>query len=239
MKPIIKANLKAALSHAVLNQSQPFKICKGESEMSAQTNEKQAVKNNIKIGQPITNADFVKKGETVLWEGKAADFKVVSPQSRRELIWKWLILPLCFLALIILHIRFNEKPNMIMVVGVVLLAAILAVTVFFKKGRIMKCRYVLTNQRVVLVNSDYAYYIRFKDLDAYRVVRDQTENPTVFFGSRIFKDIGGHLLWRAAAEITTDEINGDEASCFSLVYYNTVNADNLIKTLKELGLKEG
>ena len=99
--------------------------------------------------------------------------------------------------------------------------------------------WILTNQRVVLVNSDYAYYIRFKDLDAYRVVRDQTENPTVFFGSRIFKDIGGHLLWRAAAEITTDEINGDEASCFSLVYYNTVNADNLIKTLKELGLKEG
>ena len=35
-----------------------------------------------KIGQPVTNEDFIHEGEEVLWEGKPADFKVISPQSR-------------------------------------------------------------------------------------------------------------------------------------------------------------
>ena len=39
-----------------------------------------------KIGQPVTNEDFIHEGEEVLWEGKPADFKVISPQSRREIL---------------------------------------------------------------------------------------------------------------------------------------------------------
>lgn len=196
------------------------------------------IKKPTKIGQPITNESFLNKGEQVLWEGKPADFKTISPQSRREIIWKWVLLPLIFLVLILLHIKFNDSPNSIMIFGVILLASALAASVFLKKRKIMKCRYALTNERVVMVNSDYAYYIRFEDFDGFRVVRGQTENPTVLFGSNIYKDIDKHLLWRAASDISTERTDGDEASCYNLVFYNTVNAESLIEKLHELGIKE-
>ena len=112
-----------------------------------------------KIGQPVENEDFIHIGEKILWEGKPADFNVISPQSKRELFVKWLILPILFLITIMLHIHFTDKPNMALIIGLILLAVILAGTVFLKKKKIMKCRYLLTNERVVMVNSDYAYYI--------------------------------------------------------------------------------
>ena len=191
-----------------------------------------------KIGQPVTNEDFIHEGEEVLWEGKPADFKVISPQSRREILWKWLLLPILFAALIALHIHFTDVPNTALIVGLILLALILAGSVFLKRRKMLKCRYVLTSERVVLVNSDYAYYIPFGDLDGFRVVRDQTENPSVVFGSAIYKDIKNYLLWRAAADISTDRMSGDEASCSNLLFYNVVGADYLIAKLHSVGIQE-
>ena len=191
-----------------------------------------------KIGQPVENEDFIHSGEKILWEGKPEDFNVISPQSKRELFVKWLILPILFLITIMLHIRFTDKPNMGLVIGLILLAVILAGTVFLKKKKIMKCRYLLTNERVVMVNRDYAYYIPLSELDGFRVVRNQTVNPTIFFGTAIYKDIDKYLLWRAAADISTDTISGDEASCFNLVFYNLPDAERLITELNRIGLKE-
>lgn len=191
-----------------------------------------------KIGQPVENGDFIQSGEKNLWEGRPGDFKVISPQSKRELLVKWLILPILFFITIMLHIHFTDKPNMALVIGLILLAVILAGTVFLKKKKIMKCRYLLTNERVVMVNSDYAYYIPLGKLTGFRVVRNQTINPTIFFGSAIYKDIDKHLLWRATADISTDKIAGDEASCSNLVFYNLPDAEKLITELNKIGLKE-
>lgn len=191
-----------------------------------------------KIGQPVLNEDFIHDGEKILWEGKPGDFKVVSPQSRNEVLWKWLLLPLLFLALILLHIRFTDVPNKLLIIGLVLLALILAGSVFLKRRKVLKCRYLLTNERVVMVNSDYAYYIPLEDLDGFRVVRDQTENPSVAFGSAIYKDIKSRLLWRAAADISTIDTSGDEASCLNLLFYNVIGAEDLIAKLKSVGARE-
>lgn len=206
--------------------------------MDANMNTAKKSSGSLKIGQPVTNEDFLRDSEEVLWEGKPADFKVISAQSRGEIIVKWLVLPLMFLVLILLHIHFTDIPNMALIIGLILLALILAGSVFFKRKRIMKCRYLLTNERIVMVNSDYAYYIRLNDVDGFRVVRDQTDNPTILFGSAIYKDIEKHLLWRAAADISIDVISGDEASCFNLTFYNAKNADELIGKLHSLGIKE-
>lgn len=191
-----------------------------------------------KFGQPVLNEDFIHEGEEILWEGRPGDFKVISPQSRNEILWKWLLLPLIFLGMILLHMRFTDAPNLALVIGLILLALILAGTVFLKKNKILKCRYMLTDERVVMVNNDYAYYINLNKIDGFRVVRDQTPNPSVLFGSAIYKDIKKHLLWRAAADISTDTVNGDEASCYNLLFYNVIGADDLITKLHSIGMKE-
>lgn len=206
--------------------------------MNNNTKSAEKASNKWKIGQPVKNEDFLHDGEEILWEGKPEDFKVISPQSKNEILVKWLFLPVLFLVLILLHIHFTDSPNMALVIGLIILALILAGTVFLKRKKIMKCRYLLTNERVVMVNSDYAYYVRLSDLDGFKVVRDQTKYPTVFFGSAIYKDIEKHLLWRATADISSDKISGDEASCSNLVFYNTPDADRLIEELKQKGVKE-
>ena len=206
--------------------------------MSDQTKPAENKAKKWKIGQPVTNEDFMHDGEQILWEGRPGDFKVVSPQSKREILWKWFLLPIIFLALILLHIRFSDVTNVALITGLILLAVILAGTVFLKRKKILKCRYLLTGERVVLVNNDYAYYIRLEDLDGFRVVRDQTENPSVVFGSAIYGEIKHRLLQRAASDIITDRISGDEASCFNLVFYNVIGAEELISKLHSVGAKE-
>lgn len=206
--------------------------------MSAKNQKNESTKKKAKLGQPVENECFLNEGENILWEGNPADFKVVSPQSRNELIVKWILVPIFLLVLLVLHFKLNDSPNMGLVIGIILLMVFIAASVLLKKRKIMKCRYLLTDQRVLLVNNYFAYFIRFEDFDGFRVVRDQTENPSIVFGSQIYGDIQKRLLWRAASDISTEDTFGDEASCYNLVFYNTVNADNLIEKLHELGIKE-
>ncbi len=181
--------------------------------------------------------DVVREGEKVLWEGNPEPFGFISKATLREVCVKCLVIPAICIALGIMNARSVGKPDMGLIGVLVFINAALIFTAILKHPKVNAQHYLMTDQRVILLRFDEAYYIDLDKIDGFRVVTGKTDQPTVVFGKSIFPDIKSHLLWRACAAVTRTVSSETITKAEAFVFFNIKNAAALESQLRKAGVK--
>ena len=184
----------------------------------------------------LQNKDVIREGEKILWEGNPEPFGFISKPTLREVGVKCVLIPLISIVLGILNARSAGKLDMGLISVLIFVNAALIITAILKHPKVKAQHYLMTDQRVILMRLDEAYYIDLDKIDGFRVVTGKTDQPTVVFGKSIFPDIDSHLLWRACAAITRNVGTETIAEADAFVFFNIKNAAALETQLRKAGV---
>ena len=184
----------------------------------------------------LQNKDVIREGEKILWEGNPEPFGFISKPTLREVGVKCVLIPLISIVLGILNARSAGKPDMGLISVLIFVNAALIITAILKHPKVKAQHYLMTDQRVILMRLDEAYYIDLDKIDGFRVVTGKTDQPTVVFGKSIFPDIKSHLLWRACASVTRTVSSEVITEADAFVFFNIKNAAALETQLRKVGV---
>lgn len=176
--------------------------------------------------------------EKILWEGTPERYALFSKVTAREVAVKLIIEVIALLCTGYMFVnRSNMKsPGMIWIPAAIALIAV--VTFLNKRPKAMKQRYMMTDQRIFLMNPGEAYYMELGKIDAYQFVTDKSDFPSLVFGKEIFRDIPSHLLWRVCTEVPTKDIQSELAESKALVFFNVKNGAELDRLLQQAGVRK-
>ena len=180
--------------------------------------------------------ETLRENETVRWESKAKDFSVLGGKYGKKFIMRVVVAALIAAGIIAGHISSGSEPKTGLIVLIVAVVLAVAVTPFLEKGRLMKARYWITDQRVIIIGSDkLARSMEISYIDAIKVTADEGAKYCLVLGSCVFGDAEKSMRWRAGNPKMPEEAGSRKDCALGMILYNAEKAEEAVAMLKELG----
>ena len=180
--------------------------------------------------------EYLRENETVRWEGKAKAFSTLDGKYGKRFLVRVLVAVLVAAGIIAGHVASGTDPKMGLIALVVLAVIAIAAAPFLERMRLMKARYWITDQRVIMLGSDKL--MRSMDLDAidaFKVVADGSAKNCLVLGSVVFKDAEKSMRWRAGTPKAPEDAGSSREHALGMILYNVENAGEAVALLKTLG----
>ena len=173
---------------------------------------------------------YLQAGETVRWEGETAQFPLLEKTYSRRIWVQWIASTVVCGGLLFWYLSSDvvKETGIIVLLGVVL--ATLLLSPVWERYCLVKQRYWMTNRRIIVMSWDQTLYsMPLEDVDAYRVIRDQSSTPCLVLGSHRFEDIAKQLRWRACHP---KEDVQRASTVDGMILYAVKNVDEAVSFLK-------
>ena len=166
-------------------------------------------------------AGYLHKGEQVRWHGTSKDFPLLAKDTKTQIIVKWIAAVVLCGGFDGLYIKNNPEFSMGMVCAVLLIGVLVVASPFLEKRKVLGQEYWITDERAILRTKDGSFFsVKLDGLDAFRLVKDKTQEGTLVLGGLIFEDINRQLRWRACHPKTDVQSDGAADEAQGLVFYN-------------------
>lgn len=180
--------------------------------------------------------DYLREGERIQWQGKPESFPLMENGCKIQILRKWILSVVFASGLLACYLHFNEAPSVKFAAVVLLVAAVVIVSPIFERKTLMKNRYWITNQRVIQMTKELAFfYMELSDIDAFRVEKDAAERPCLVLGSRVFGDVKKQLRWRSSHPMVDAETQKEANQAVGMILYGVDNAEAAEALLKSAG----
>ncbi len=182
---------------------------------------------------------YLKKGEKVLWKGQPEQFPLLDEGSKTGILRKWVLTVVVAAGLIAGYIPNHAASEMGFVVGVLVCAAVLMALPFIEMRGLMRCRYWITDQRVIQMTKDGLFYsMDLADVDDLSIVKGKSVKDSLAVGSASFKEAQKYIRWRASHPMEDPEAIKGRDCVDGMVMYNIGNAEAAAALLRRLGRVE-
>ena len=180
--------------------------------------------------------EYLREGEHVLWQGKPKTFQVMEDGSKTQILRKWILTVLIAGGLLACYLNYNQHPSMKFVAIVVVVAVVVLVSPFTEKSGLLKNRYWITDQRVILMNREKTmFHMDLSDIDSFQVVEGPAERPCIALGSGVFGDIKKQLRWRAGHPLVDAADQKEAGEAMGMILYGVNDVDAAAALLREAG----
>lgn len=182
---------------------------------------------------------YLREGETVRWTGKTEEFAMLEKDAKCRILGKWIGTVIVVAAFIALYIGNNENWTIPTVAVVLVIGILLLVSPVIERNSLLKQRYWITDQRVILMSADqYFSSLEVEQLDEFRVENDATVNPTLVVGACLFEEGNRQLRWRGCHPKTASQsASAGRDVVEGLVLFSVTDGKEAAKYLGELCLK--
>ena len=171
-----------------------------------------------------------------LREGKPESFPLMENGCKIQILRKWILSVVFASGRLACYLHFNEAPSVKFAAVVLLVAVVVIVSPIFERKTLMKNRYWITNQRVIQMTKELAFfYMELSDIDAFRVEKDAAERPCLVLGSRVFGDVKKQLRWRSSHPMVDAETQKEANQAVGMILYGVDNAEAAEALLKSAG----
>ena len=172
-----------------------------------------------------TLKECLRENETVRWQGVQADFSLLDEANRRTILLKWLATALLTAGVLAVYLPGKETPSSGFIGLVALVAVMVVGAPLVERWSLRQQQYWITDQRAILMTRDKSLYsIELKELDGFRVVRDQAAEDCLVLGSCIFPEAEGQLRWRACHPKIDLRSQAGQGEARGMVFYCIRNA---------------
>ena len=164
---------------------------------------------------------ILREGELVLWQGRTEVFPLLAGDAKAQILGKWIGTVIAAIVILGLYIGNAGGRSMGMILAVLGVAVVLLVSPFVEQRSILRQRYWITSQRVILISGDQTvYFMEFAGIDDFQTVTGKTEYGSLVLGSCVFEDIKRQLRWRACHPKTDAQSSSTSGSALGLVLFN-------------------
>ena len=179
---------------------------------------------------------YLRKNEQVLWQGQPESFPLLDNGSRAAILRKWALTVIVASCLVAGYVPNHHGEGMGFVIAVLACSAILLLTPVLEMKGNMKCRYWITNQRVIQMTKDKVfYYMDLADVDDVAIVKDKTVTDSLAVGSAAFRDAQKYIRWRACHPMEDPEAAKGRDHVDGMIMYNIGGAEAAAALLRKLG----
>lgn len=177
---------------------------------------------------------YLRDGEQVCWQSKTENFPLLENDAKWLILGKWIGTVVVTFAILMLYIGNNPGWS-VKVVGLVLLvAALLVVSPIVERSSVLRQRYWITDQRVILMARDRSfYYMELSEIDDFQVVKGKTAHDCLVLGSCLFEEINRQLRWRACHPKTDVQSDGNADQAMGMVLFNVSNGEGAAAHLRQ------
>ena len=162
----------------------------------------------------------LRDGEQVLWSGKTEVFPLLAGDAKVQILSKWIGTVAAAIVILALYIANGGNGNG-MIAVVLGVAVLLLVSPFVEQRSVLRQRYWITDQRVILISGDQTvYFMELDGIDGFRTVTGKTEYGSLVLGSCIFEDIRRQLRWRACHPKMDSQSGTTSGAAMGLVLFN-------------------
>lgn len=182
-----------------------------------------------------TLKDCLRENEVVCWQGLQTDFSLLDNVNRRPILVRWLATVAMTAGVLAIYIPGKETLSSGFVGLVALVALIMIGAPLAESWSLRQQKYWITNQRAILMTRDRSIYsMELRELDGFRVIRDQAEEDCVVLGRCIFPEAQSQLRWRACHPKVDVRSQSGQGQAQGMVFYSIRNAAQARTLLEEL-----
>ena len=179
---------------------------------------------------------YLRAGEQVRWQSRPENFPVLDGRSKSKILSKCALVVIVAAGLLAGHISSSGSPETGFVAVVLGVTAIVVCAPVLEKMQLMKCRYWITDQRVIQMNKDKLFYsMELYEIDAFKVMADGRAENCLVLGSSVFDDAEKYIRWRANTPKSEAETGNRRDHAEGLIFYNAADGEATAALLKTLG----
>ena len=172
-------------------------------------------------------------GEEILWQGKSEPFGILSGPYRRRLILTWIISAVVLVTFAASYLPYavRSQSDLVQIIFTSSLVGIVPVSLCFYSIKDVKTiqsklRYVLTNNRALLLGANELRHIRISENTAYRIEVCDDGTEILYIGDGCRTKAG------SSRKHTIMGVRGDDSNytkITGLVFYGLKNAEEVCK----------
>jgi len=178
----------------------------------------------------------LRDGEQILWQGQSEPFALMDQGTRGKILAKWIGSVVAAVVILVVYYTMNHEKKIGVAIAVLAIAALLIVSPFMERKKIVGSRYYVTNQRAIMdLSGGDVFFINVEDIDGMKVVGDVAEKECVVIHSILFEEIYKQLRWRACHPKAV-ESSSEQGKVMGLVFYNLKDAQAAAAALEKSGV---
>ncbi|CDC73226.1 MULTISPECIES: hypothetical protein [environmental samples] len=176
---------------------------------------------------------YLNKGEYIRWQGNPARFELLEGVYHTRILGQWILAVLFGSGTLVAYLSMDGEKNPGVIGLVLLVAVVLILSPLMERRNIRAQHYWITDQRLILMCRDKSlYYMPLQEVDACRIIRDQTEWPCLAVGGAVLEDAEKQLRWRACHPKVEMEAKSTGECAAGMIFYGIKNADAAWKLLQ-------
>lgn len=177
--------------------------------------------------------DYLRDDEAVLWQSEPSNVTVLEKGSKNRIFRAWLIAVIICGGLIWAYTTYNKAQHIGVPIAFALIGLAVIISPLFECRAVKRQKYYITNQRAILEYDSKTFYaMELAAIDDYKLVTDQSNEPTLILGSILFPEIDKQLRWRAGHPMIDMQSTTNRGRAEGFVFYNVKNADDAIELLE-------
>lgn len=181
----------------------------------------------------------LRQGETILWQGAPEPFPLLEQGNRLSVLRLWVVTVVLAACLIAAYCTQNIEWEMRFVVGIIVIALLVASAPFIERMRVRKEKFYLTNERAFLVMGPKAVFaMELSAIDAVEVVEDVANHACIAMGSCIFEYMRKEMRWRACHPKINMQDSEHRGQVDGMVFYDVADVKGAMEILKQRHLKK-
>ena len=129
------------------------------------------------------------EGEKALWSGASAPFPLLDKRQKNglKIVAQWIATVVVTTGLLWAYLANNDPASPVFVVGVLVVAALVALSPVLEWNNVRAQRYVITDRRVLLIQRfSSVFSIRLDHIDDFRLVEDESPYPCLVIGTALY-----------------------------------------------------
>lgn len=181
----------------------------------------------------------LRQGESVVWQGKTADFPLLDEGSKGKILRTWILTAAVAVGLLALYCSRNDSWSMGFIGLVLAIAAFIILSPVLERGSLRGQRCYITGQRAILVTRSHDFYaMELGDVDDFQLFRNGDSGDCLVLGSGVFGDVKKQLRWRACHPLTDAQNHGGVETVCGMIFYGLTNADAAAELLEARSRKK-
>ena len=170
-------------------------------------------------------------GEQILWQSETGKFGLMSGVHGRKVLTKWIVTAVVMLAAIGAYVAVAAQVKNSVVVMLLIITALMLVSPVMEWSNLKGQRYILTNQRAILVRADRKIFtMPLSAIDDAQIVQLTPEETCLLLGSKMMAEPEKQYRFRAAHPLGATEETGNAEG---LLFYGIQNADQALQLVSQ------
>ena len=180
--------------------------------------------------------EYLRENETVCWESRPKPFAALDGKYKMKFLSKFLITLLISGGIGAGHLASGTDVKvgvLVLLAGLVIVVALMPV---MERMRLMKGRYWITDQRIIMLDSNKLFHsMEIDDIDAFKVMADEKADSCLVLGSSVFQDTEKNMRWRAGNPKMPEGAGSSKNHALGMILYNAENVEEAVALLKKQG----